>query len=192
MKRHIPNVLKCKCGTQPERKRTHKGTRFYCDGCGLRTLTWQSADVAKGSWNNLVKDQAAADKREGFNCDGCGRYNPFAAYVFAHWDELVLGTCAACGAEHKIVRGHIVRDCLITPRRKPNTDASGRSYNGEPVNFDARTGDSIWIGDTFYFVRDTYPHGVRVERPTQYGPEVTEKTYKELKEAGAIFSDGCV
>jgi hypothetical protein len=87
--------------------------------------------------------------------------------------------------------GTALRCRIIAERRTPNTDASGASLNGQPVNYNAQTGDTIWIGYAFYFVIDTYPGGVRLERPTKYGPEVSEWTYEKLKEARASFSDGC-
>lgn len=74
-------------------------------------------------------------------------------------------------------------------QRTPNMTARGENLNGRKVNYDATTGDVLRIGGESYDVIDTYPNGVRLERKTQYGPETTERTYRELLEAGAIFSD---
>jgi hypothetical protein len=73
-------------------------------------------------------------------------------------------------------------------QRTPNMSAGGEDYNGQKVNYDASTGDVIRIGDISYDVLDTYPNGVRLERQTEFGPDVTERSYKELLELGAIYS----
>jgi transcription elongation factor Elf1 len=46
---------------------------------------------------------------KGFNCSWCGKYHEFALYVFSHWRDLLVHTCDACGAVHKIVCGQAWR-----------------------------------------------------------------------------------
>ena len=40
---------------------------------------------------------------DGFTCE-CGKRHPFDAYVYAHWDVLLVHTCA-CGRQHDVLRG---------------------------------------------------------------------------------------
>lgn len=67
-----------------------------------------------------------------------------------------------------------------------------RERAGEPVNYDARTGDRICFGGCRYAVTGTTPDRVTC-RPTgghdqATGDEVSY-TYEGLKKAGAVFAD---
>lgn len=72
--------------------------------------------------------------------------------------------------------------------RKANHTASGIDMNGQMVLWDASTGDTLKIGTTLYHVRDTYPFGVRLERPTPFGVDSTRHSYESLKQAGAFYA----
>lgn len=41
--------------------------------------------------------------RSGFNCETCGMWHKFDAYVYAHTRDLLQHTCKWCGAEHSII-----------------------------------------------------------------------------------------
>lgn len=41
---------------------------------------------------------------KGFTCE-CGTQHDFGMYVMSHWDTVLIHTCAACGAQHSVVRG---------------------------------------------------------------------------------------
>ncbi len=39
-------------------------------------------------------------------CPHCGRKSaPFHVWVYAHWDEELVGTCEGCGKQHGLRRG---------------------------------------------------------------------------------------
>lgn len=46
---------------------------------------------------------------EGFRCSKCGVWHKFPPYVYAHFDEHLIHTCA-CGAKHDIRSGVATED----------------------------------------------------------------------------------
>jgi len=42
---------------------------------------------------------------KGFTCSWCGKFHLFDPYVYAHWRDVLVYTCDACGARHKCVCG---------------------------------------------------------------------------------------
>jgi hypothetical protein len=46
--------------------------------------------------------------RKGFKCQACGKYERFALYVYAHWDEVLTYTCD-CGQAYSIQAGSVAR-----------------------------------------------------------------------------------
>lgn len=69
-------------------------------------------------------------------------------------------------------------------KRLPNTDAHGKDLAGQPVEYNASTGDVLVIGGYEWTVIDSYNHGVKVKRKNQ--EELL--TYRELKKAGVFFA----
>lgn len=45
------------------------------------------------------------EMNRGYTCT-CGKEHKYGAYVFAHWREVLIHTCDACGAKHEIIFGY--------------------------------------------------------------------------------------
>lgn len=48
---------------------------------------------------------------EGVTCEACGHFEPFVAWVYAHWDIPLVYTCTTegCGAKYETIAGTITR-----------------------------------------------------------------------------------
>jgi hypothetical protein len=57
--------------------------------------------------------------KKGFICE-CGKYHEFGGYVAAHWREVLVHTCEACGRKHSVLAGNVR---LIKSPRKKELDA---------------------------------------------------------------------
>ena len=44
---------------------------------------------------------------KGFKCTTCNKEHIFPAYVYAHWDDLLIHTCDECGAKHSVMCGEV-------------------------------------------------------------------------------------
>lgn len=60
------------------------------------------------------KEPEQKELENGFTCE-CGKWNPFALYVYAHWDEVLEHTCK-CNRKHSLYRGKIK---LLRQKAKP-------------------------------------------------------------------------
>lgn len=71
--------------------------------------------------------------------------------------------------------------------KQVNVDARGNSLSGQPVGFNARTGDILRTGEAVYKVLDSFPNSLRLSRKTRFGDDITVWTYDELSAANAAF-----
>lgn len=60
--------------------------------------------VSTVSHGKTAQKHVRVSKREGvsgFSCSACGKWSPFAAYVFGHLNDMLVHTCE-CGAKHSV------------------------------------------------------------------------------------------
>jgi hypothetical protein len=118
----------------------------------------------------------AQAERDGFKCTGCQAHQTFGRYVMAHWGEMLVHTCQACGTVHKMKSGKITQVSGPTKAIKrvripePMTDprkAFWRCYRvlnnlGRPTTFRAITGyhDTLDAanGEAWDYVNNAEPH----------------------------------
>jgi len=52
----------------------------------------------------FTKQTRLAKETKGVHCE-CGKFEPFTAYVYAHWRDQLTFTCSTCGRKYNIVCG---------------------------------------------------------------------------------------
>lgn len=78
----------------------------------------------------LAREQAAKD---GFACLGCGTQQVMSPYIMANWGSLLIHTCQACGATHKMKGG------IITLRSGPTKKLKRARIQEETMQADPKT-----------------------------------------------------
>jgi hypothetical protein len=64
----------------------------------------------------------------GFTCE-CGRVHKFAAYVYAHWREVLIHSCE-CGLNHDIQYGLAsVSEVKAEPKPKPRLEPKRNNFD---------------------------------------------------------------